>query len=907
MSVFKYYATNKPIFWTPNSEWKPNRDCFRRMIPENAWTPIPNCPVSWVDNFTIKTILQDPSINKWTVLRIEEYTNDLPNANIVSTKYFYLQATSKRLKNIAQESTANEKVPYKGVKRASEYVGTLDVWLTYGLDLIEKLSNDDKHPILVERFLHPRMFRKYLELKAFKHDDEMFNYESEEKVLAVSAQPQLVPAEVFSADKQFIKGRNIYIANFANQYLWKNTKWVGSKFNTLPNWACLTPSEESLTKATNWYYIVLANDDDASYTVVLASDTDTFLNLNYWNTDYSITGSPHYKATWAIASKDWVLRTLTQNRYNKSEGYWPEHVVGIYKADGFFGGKFTWTIVKGDDAGNYVRVVPTAYQLKPDDVVKNIGALLDCKSCYNKNLVNSFFPTGFIRLTSSIDDKQQVFQYGYLWNFTRVSGYDTVEVYPYTGIGAVQFCRFSNTDLSETFPQIVKPQNSIEPWVLRYEPTGDEPLNIYAMGRVKYWNTYLNPTFRWLGIDPRVAIHWIENGNNQYTTHSIDGSVININNDIYTNIDGIGFNGTISFTGNHWMFTTNGSWGFQVHNGNETLPLMTSSYKSYLASQRSQINTGLQIAKEQYSTQMKHLNINEMYNNAQGGLNIASNVLSGIADFFSGDLFGGSIRATQSAIDLQRKQEDTRYAKEQVENQYRHYNMKLNAQLADKRATAKPNQLLTSDSETIMLNALETLKNNKYFPFTYLWNYNSPTREGYEIRTVNPRGFGGFNSDYTNAKMFINNACCFSKLVNAPLDKFGRQFYNKLTWNVGMKGGFYATGLELFNSVFLTRLTEPTLLVPSINGTSHTADENQFYYLQLSITPDTIRQFAEYETLEVYNVLANMFTDGVRIWNNNPATSNRNFVITGALTKDYYDYFTERYQIQNPRPIRGKK
>lgn len=912
MSIFKYFATNKPVFWTPNSEWKPNRDCFRRVIPDNAWTEIERCPLTWVDNFTITTILQDPSQNKWTLLRVDEYSSDLPNAYVVNSKYFYLKTTDKRLKNIAiNPSTPN--TPFKGIRRASEYTGVLDVWLTYGLDLIEKMSNDDKHPILVERFLHPRMFRKYLELKAFKQDDELFNYQSEEKVLAVSAQPQLLPAQQLlpTAPTPTPAENDFTIPREANMY-WNSGRGEHvDAYACIPNWFTFN-YDESLNQTNDfknvvWYQIVLANDENSSYTIVQVPSVPVTIKTRYYkkfglNSQETLTK----KLSIPLATKDEILAILDENQRLSNKGYWTKHIVGIYKTDVLLGSKINWCVIdtgkkrKKPDGSLITVYTLSKYSVKPDDVFKNKGGSLDSVGAEQENLVNSFYPSAFMRLTSNENDKEQLFEYAYMWRYSVQSGNPTVSVTAYNGIGAVNFIKDGTT--------VLKPQNSIRPWIINYKPTGDEPLNVYAMGRVKYWDTYLNPSFRWLSLDHNTSMRWLSNGKNTIKFWSDDNYITS--GRMFTNVDGIGYNGSICYTGNHWMFSTNGSWGFQIHTGNETLPLLNSSYQTYLASQRSQINTGLQVNKELYATQMKHLNTIGRLNNLQGGLGIGSNLLGVLSAGNDAGLLGSVLNMGKSITDLKQKQEANRYAKEQATYQYRHYNMKVNAQLADARVSAKPEQLLTSDSETIVNNALESLRGSRYTPFTYLWT-NDPenvkgddiiSTTGYEINTVTSRGFDGFATQVNNER-FCNTTCCTTKLVNAPLDKYGRQFYNKLTWNVGMRGNFYATGLELFNSVFLTQLTEPTRLTSYYTKASVSAGDNNFYYLKLVVTPDVIRQFAQYDTLEVFDVLSNMFNDGIRIWNQDPTYAGKDFIITGALTKDYYDDYTKDYQIKNPVPV----
>lgn len=103
-----------------------------------------------------------------------------------------------------------------------------------------------------------------------------------------------------------------------------------------------------------------------------------------------------------------------------------------------------------------------------------------------------------------------------------------------------------------------------------------------------------------------------------------------------------------------------------------------------------------------------------------------------------------------------------------------------------------------------------------------------------------------------------------------------------------MKAGFYMTGQDLFNWNWYDPNITTTYY--SYDGSSNiSTTTNKFVYLKLKVPTSLIRKHLPTATLEVYNVVANMFDDGVRMFDEDAITCNKDFVISGGEAGGYAD------------------
>lgn len=848
--AFIFYYSETPIFWTHNSEDKPTEIFLNTQV---NFQFLSKCPVSFIDNFTIKTVL--PKNLKPTLLLIEDNDPSVPITQ--KKKYYLLNKTSKIMQG------------------GYEYEGILDAWLTYGLPLINEVTkgnNRGKYYVKVNRFLSNRIFRTYLLNRSFLNKDELFDYSKEEygffgeqisysgnyrqnvnptdyrwKVL-VTENDILKMTDVTAIKDEYYKITNdttnhTLIENPRGYFFRTSRQTSGENQNiTCKIYVYRFDVDTGFARAGDYYCFVHP---------IKAKNTTT----NWFKFYVDFIPSTNDFQTKTTAS---VVGLGVNSVYPFSDCVWSDKLVGV----------FYYPLWKFSPRMYFNYRTQTEYNmffiLRPDE-------FYDFEKAYQKRRLThygetSFNPTevfrypsqstnsGFGRISTPEQDgdKQYRIDYG-----TR---YNLLDNEPPIPSGKKLIINKGYSTITSKTQGEYPHEYSFPYWMTKIsrEPIAINIPNAYVASRAQVAGVYLNPTF------PKL-LNYGSNTTPPYTRYQ--------NAFRY----GIGYNGFYTFNGTNFsVFTPWDNAHTFMYDFMGTSNNYVSGFAGWLQSSKESMNTQLVIANDK--SQLAHKQA--VLDGTVGG---AKTVLGGIGKFISGDIAGG----LSSVVGLAGNIGSSLLAQERASQIYSHAKLSQQASIADKRNSSKGTEIRGNYADDDFKNKL--LENVA----TYNFNKNSvipsiiydPTNTETSASVINPN-YQAFKVAFAYNTMYdyINS--------NLPLSHEAVNFFNRLSWNVGMKGDFYMDLHLVLKPDYSTIYTEwrgPAVAVAS----SYLPDsfelvDNPFVYLNLDITDDVYRNLFPHATLEEIGAIQGMFSSGVRIWKRRPEYTNEDdFTIMNVLWDTY--------------------
>lgn len=814
--AFEFAYCEEPLFWTHNSEYKPSHEIVGNL----NFTVINKCPISFIDNFTIKTIL--PKNINATILRVTDI--DRPNVSPTQiTKYYLLNKTSKIMQG------------------GYEYEGTLDAWMTYALPFIFQLrlkGNKGKYPVKVNRFLNNRIFRRYVLQHAYTQPDEYFNYTNEEygfvgqNIFSTTTRAKKTIGKTksnigFETDGETIAN---LLAQTVNEY-----KIVdgGSNFQI-----AITPIGQKggfdTTPANLLAKLVVYQLGEDLAGLWLKGDYVGFLTFNQ---DVRIRIVAHNKMT------------NNEFRYSVTEGdiifknsYWSGKLKGVFYT---YNWKFlldNMTLIGSKAATSGDTKTMIMVQFKAEDFNKYISPHLgDSKSVsFSPTRLFRYSPThrqssdrygagGFIDESFAISNQ---IDYG---NYARgiretINGINGVYRY-------VIASPFNNVRAQKVMKEMLT--------ISKYPKVSNIP-NAYVFSRAKISNSYLSPT---------------------YLLEQTSTPLL-----FYRNI-GVGEGGFFTFNGLN--FTTYSPWlnkgGAYINEGLGTSNTTITSFDTWLNTSKQQMNTQLTIAKQRSELATADAVI--------GGLSgIAKSGGKAFANFVSGNI-GGGLANTLSAGTSLGSMVTGLVRAEQI---YSHAKLSQEALMVDKRNS--------STAELIRSNyADDDIKNKMLFDMASSnLGDNVPS-----FSDLNPASIN--NWILIDDRNRVNFTTYDLDITNVPLGFESSTFYNRLSWEVGMKADFYMDAHIIFSDDYSSENTtwfDKPFYITDGTVSGYQPVNNPFSYLVLDIEEYIYRALFPYATLEEIGAIQGMFSSGVRIWKRRPTNNtNDDFIILDVSKK--YRWYTE--------------
>lgn len=798
---FAYY--DEPIFWTHNSEDKPSQSILNRMV----FSYFPKCSVSFVDNFTIRTVL--PKNINATILRI---TDNSPSASLTQqTKYYLLNRTSKVLQN------------------AYEYEGILDAWMTYALPFIkwtQNTSNSKKYPVLINRFLNNRIYHEYMVNETYRKTDEYFNFDNEELNLIGSNQLKIYNQNrgtkiAVSRDKDMFGVNNIKPSpQYDPPEALSKIRWsywndgVDGWWNTIT--LANNPFERQYNK--NILFKIFVFQLDTTYennSTVLGKEAGTYYflcvpiggNVRIWIDEDSTTD---YFSIQSIGENDSLdgISDLWQSKL-KGVYYLPlwKYISPTNDGYSFYLCKYkserTYRLFFTLPASDYQRfqddfgIPDTHVKFSPTEIFRfNL-----LSSTYNYDTQKTEFNIGFA-CPSVNNNKITTTRINYGTSF---SSYDTQNV--------IEMGTLYNTNVTENQKHFFPLTKKISPY-----PTPYNILNAYALSRSKVLGAYLTPSFK------RIELR-----DTWYRA------------DTYNHVGSYGY---ITYNGLNFIVKTLWNNASNIYESNGSMNAFIDGYSVFLNESKASMNAQLTIAKQRSDLA-----------SAEAVLGGFSGLAKNTGKLLVGTGTGNVGMTAQGAIGFATGVGSTVTGVIRAQQMYSHAKLSQEAMMVDKRNSAL--------GQTITSNYTDDDYKQK---FIFMTGINLPSKEnslGWAPST--PQDTPSLNDDCLSFYDFA--------LINAPLSVEGVNFYNRLTWNVGMKGGFYMPLNEIFKpdyDTWNTRYTDQKILTIRSSNNKSIGVRNPFTYLSLEIPETWYRTYYQYATLEEIASVQSIFSSGVRIWNKAP-------------------------------------
>ena len=787
---FAYY--NRPIFWTHNSEDKPNK----QILDSLRFTKLPKCSVSFIDNFTIRTVL--PKSLNATILKISDTNAPLTQR----TKYYLLNRTNKVLAD------------------GYEYEGILDAWLTYAIPFIEwtqAFPNANRYPVLINRFLNNRIYNRYITYEAYRKADEYFNFDNEELNL-IGANEQKIYSSgskiYVNNDKDFF---NINTIKPTTQYDPPDTlskvQWYPWNNETQGDWDEITMlnQRQPLTGSGNILFKLyvfqmdttierISNEAGTYFILCVPIGKQPSINIKLGNRGgtYQIKSVPINGSLLNISD---LWKTKLKGVY-----YFP---LWKYINFGYDGTSFYLCKHLGSSAYRLFFTMSASSYLKFHNELNG-----------NYTSYSSFSPTEIFRpnlLSTTYNDTTNETKYNYGFFFPTTSGRKSTTTRIDYGTSYKSFNNI-RADIIEQGslgrdPTINRESSTfyLTKKISRY-PTGYNILNSYALSRAKVLGAYLNPSFKRIIKTIGTADKYFHTGSYGY----------------------------LAFNGLNFIVQTPWNNSSAIYESFGSMNAFIDGYSIFLNESKASMNAQLTIAKQRSDLA-----------SAEAVLGGISGLAKNTGKLLVGTGTGNVGMTAQGAIGFASGVGTTVTGVIRAQQMYSHAKLSQEAMLVDKRNSAL--------GQTITSNYTDDDYKQKFI-------FNN----GYYLRSA--EASYGYNGNQSGT-MIDYNSITYTfydfALLNAPLSLEGVNFYNRLTWDVGMKANFYMPISEIFKPDYgsqTTRWYNNNSIYIRTYDDQYLSVTNPFVYLSLDIPDLYYREFAPYATLEEIEAIKTIFSSGVRIW-----------------------------------------
>lgn len=801
---YEFSISSRPIFWTHNSEDKPSPDLFETTYAD-SFRIIPKCPVSFIDTFTIRTVID--AQEKPTILKVEKWSKP----GIRSGVYYYLlNRTSKALKDVY------------------EYEGVLDAWLTYAIPFMQwsqNSQNANKYPVLINRFLNNRIYNRYITYEAYRKGDEYFNFDNEELNL-IGANGQ----------KIYSGGSKIYVNNDKDFF----------NINTITS----TPEYDPPETLSKVYWYPWNNDTQGNWSEItmlnqrtpLSGSGNILFKLYVFQMDTVISRVSNEPGTYFIlcvpVGKDPTINIKLGERERSYRlqavgpntsllgisDLWKTKLKGVY----YFP---LWKYINFDyDGASFYLCKQTGTSSYRLFFTMSASSYLKFHNELNGNYTSyaSFSPTEIFRpnlLSTSYNDATNETKYNYGFFFPSSSGRTATTTRlnygtSYKTVNDIE-TGYIRADIIEQGilgrDPTITPESStfyltkkISPY-----PNGYNILNSYALSRAKVLGAYLTPTFK------RI-IKTIGTAETYFHT---------------------GAYGYLAFNGLNFIVQTPWNNSSTIYESFGSMNAFIDGYSIFLNESKASMNAQLTIAKQRSDLA-----------SAEAVLGGISGLAKNTGKLLVGTGTGNVGMTAQGAIGFASGVGTTVTGVIRAQQMYSHAKLSQEAMLVDKRNSAL--------GQTITSNYTDDDYKQKFI-------FNN----GYYLKSA--EAAYGYNGNQSGT-MIDYNSVTFTfydfALLNAPLSLEGVNFYNRLTWNVGMKANFYMPLQDIFKPDYdttTTRWYNNPIFIRMYDGRYLTVS-NPFVYLSLDIPELYYRDFVPRATLEEIETIKAIFSSGVRIWNRAP-------------------------------------